>query len=140
MEGFHRALGLIRPKYFDLELFDITYVQCGEIQVEKKIDDRIEHFITWIHKHPNKKIVVGNCLSNPFNKSFSKSLNSLMTKRIMFLLLEIYFPFEITITTHKLIGFNRWEGYVEEDTPKWPSIHDQLMIHKYIYSKVAIHP
>ncbi|KAJ0234356.1 Autophagy-related protein 101 [Hirschfeldia incana] len=52
---FHRALGLIRPKDIDLELFDITYVQCGEIEVEKKIDDRIEHFITWIEKHPNKK-------------------------------------------------------------------------------------
>ncbi|CAN6851444.1 unnamed protein product [Brassica oleracea] len=52
---FHRALGLIRPKDIDLELFDITYVQCGEIEVEKKIDDRIEHFISWIEKHPNKK-------------------------------------------------------------------------------------
>lgn len=30
-------------------------VECGEIEVEKKIDDKIEHFITWIDKHPNKK-------------------------------------------------------------------------------------
>ncbi|CAH8362062.1 unnamed protein product [Eruca vesicaria subsp. sativa] len=52
---FHRALGLIRPKDVDLELFDITYVQCGEIEVEKKIDDRIDHFIAWIDKHPNNK-------------------------------------------------------------------------------------
>ncbi|KAL0721641.1 hypothetical protein Bca4012_036240 [Brassica carinata] len=52
---FHRALGLIRPKDIDLELFDITYVQCGEIEVEKKIDETIEHFISWIEKHPNKK-------------------------------------------------------------------------------------
>nr|VDD37447.1 unnamed protein product [Brassica oleracea] len=52
---FHRALGLIRPKDIDLELFDITYVQCGEIEVEKKIDETIEHFISWIDKHPNKK-------------------------------------------------------------------------------------
>ncbi|CAF1717069.1 hypothetical protein Bca4012_041595 [Brassica carinata] len=52
---FHRALGLIRPKDIDLELFDITYVQCGEIEVEKKIDDKIEQFVTWIGKHPNKK-------------------------------------------------------------------------------------
>lgn len=86
---FHRALGLIRPKDIDLELFDITYVsvdslsicfllcyrrdvlcfgfdivvcvtqvQCGEIEVEKKIDDKIEQIITWIAKHPNKKIQV----------------------------------------------------------------------------------
>ncbi|CAN7090116.1 unnamed protein product [Brassica rapa subsp. narinosa] len=58
---FHRALGLIRPKDIDLELFDITYVQCGEIEVEKKIDDKIEQIITWIAKHPNKKIQI--CLT-----------------------------------------------------------------------------
>ncbi|CAN7127926.1 unnamed protein product [Brassica rapa subsp. narinosa] len=52
---FHRALGLIRPKDIDLELFEITYVQCGEIEVEKKIDETIEHFISWIDKHPNKR-------------------------------------------------------------------------------------
>ncbi|KAH0918360.1 hypothetical protein HID58_026020 [Brassica napus] len=30
-------------------------VQCGEIEVEKKIDETIEHFISWIDKHPNKR-------------------------------------------------------------------------------------
>ncbi|KAL9815689.1 hypothetical protein AtNW77_Chr5g0154281 [Arabidopsis thaliana] len=58
---FHRALGLIRPKDIDLELFEITYVQCGEIEVEKKIDEKIEQFINWIEKHPNKKSQI--CLS-----------------------------------------------------------------------------
>ncbi|CAH8339922.1 unnamed protein product [Eruca vesicaria subsp. sativa] len=58
---FHRALGLIRPKDVDLELFEITYVQCGEIEVEKKIDEKIEQLITWIDKHPNKKCQI--CLS-----------------------------------------------------------------------------
>lgn len=35
--------------------FLLSQVQCGEIEVEKKIDETIEHFISWIEKHPNKK-------------------------------------------------------------------------------------
>ncbi|RDX67695.1 Autophagy-related protein [Mucuna pruriens] len=58
---FHRALGLVRPKDVDLELFDVTYVQCGEAEVESKIDDKIEQFICWVEKHPNKKSQI--CLS-----------------------------------------------------------------------------
>ncbi|CAN8264122.1 unnamed protein product [Cochlearia groenlandica] len=58
---FHRALGLIRPKDIDLENFDITYVQCGELEVEKKIDNKIDQFISWTDKHPNKKSQI--CLS-----------------------------------------------------------------------------
>ncbi|XP_065875426.1 autophagy-related protein 101 isoform X1 [Euphorbia lathyris] len=58
---FHRALGLIRPRDIDLELFEITYVQCGDIDVEKKIDEKIEQFISWVEKHPNKKSQI--CLS-----------------------------------------------------------------------------
>ncbi|XP_012079158.1 autophagy-related protein 101 isoform X2 [Jatropha curcas] len=58
---FHRALGLVRPKDIDLELFDITYVQCGDFEVEKKIDEKIEQFISWVEKHPNKKSQI--CLS-----------------------------------------------------------------------------
>ncbi|CAO2827991.1 unnamed protein product [Amaranthus hypochondriacus] len=58
---FHRALGLVRPKDVDLELFDITYVQCGEVELEKKIDEKIDQFISWVDKHPNKKTQI--CLS-----------------------------------------------------------------------------
>ncbi|XP_027154706.1 autophagy-related protein 101-like isoform X1 [Coffea eugenioides] len=58
---FHRALGLVRPKDVDLELFDITYVQCGDVEHEKKIDEKIDHFIDRVEKHPNKKNQI--CLS-----------------------------------------------------------------------------
>ncbi|CAN1343583.1 Autophagy-related protein 101 [Linum perenne] len=58
---FHRALGLVRPKVIDLELFDITYVQCGDVELEKKIDEKIEQFISWVEKRPNKKSQV--CIS-----------------------------------------------------------------------------
>lgn len=52
---FHRALGLVRPKDIDLELFEITYVQCGDMELEKKVDEKIDQFIDRVEKHPNKK-------------------------------------------------------------------------------------
>ncbi|KAJ6740252.1 hypothetical protein OIU79_000396 [Salix purpurea] len=58
---FHRALGLVRPKDIDLELFNITYVQCGDVELEKKIEEKIDEFISWVEKHPNKKSQI--CLS-----------------------------------------------------------------------------
>jgi hypothetical protein len=33
----------------------MSQVQCGEIEVEKNIDEMIEQFSNWIEKHPNKK-------------------------------------------------------------------------------------
>ncbi|XP_042019827.1 autophagy-related protein 101-like isoform X1 [Salvia splendens] len=58
---FHRALGLVRPKDIDLELFEITYVQCGDVELERKTDEKIEQFIDRAEKHPNKKNQI--CLS-----------------------------------------------------------------------------
>ncbi|KAL8240655.1 hypothetical protein R6Q59_014010 [Mikania micrantha] len=58
---FHRALGLVRPKDVDLELFEITYVQCGDAELEKKVDEKIDQFIDRVEKHPNKKNQI--CLS-----------------------------------------------------------------------------
>ncbi|PKA55545.1 hypothetical protein AXF42_Ash006747 [Apostasia shenzhenica] len=55
---FHRALGLVRPKDVDCELFEITYVQCGDAELEKKIEEKIDQFISWIEKHPNRKCQV----------------------------------------------------------------------------------
>lgn len=58
---FHRALGLVRPRDIDLELFEITYVQCGDMEIERKIDEKIGQFIEKVEKHPNKKNQI--CLS-----------------------------------------------------------------------------
>lgn len=55
---FHRALGLVRPKDVDCELFEITYVQCGDLGLEKKIEEKIDQFIVWVEKHPNRKCQV----------------------------------------------------------------------------------
>ncbi|XP_058069282.1 autophagy-related protein 101-like [Magnolia sinica] len=58
---FHRALGPIRPKDIDSELFEITYVQCGDAEIERKIDEKIDEFIGRAEKHPNRKSQI--CLS-----------------------------------------------------------------------------
>ncbi|XP_072952575.1 autophagy-related protein 101 [Typha angustifolia] len=52
---FHRALGLVRPKDVDCELFEITYVQCGISELEKEIEGKIEEFISKVDKHPNRR-------------------------------------------------------------------------------------
>ncbi|XP_039116975.1 autophagy-related protein 101-like [Dioscorea cayenensis subsp. rotundata] len=73
---FHRVLGLVRPKDTDSELFEITYVKCGDEELERKIEEKIDQLIVWIEKHPNKKISV--CLSffeikNKQTKWFNKT-------------------------------------------------------------------
>ncbi|CAN1814747.1 Autophagy-related protein 101 [Linum perenne] len=39
----------------------IMKVQCGDVELEKKIDEKIEQFISWVEKRPNKKSQV--CIS-----------------------------------------------------------------------------
>lgn len=93
---FNRALGPVRPREVDSELFDITYVrrspehkvtgllailafakctvilkawlgagkytsllravqvQCGDSQVDEKIESKINQFYSWVEKHPGK--------------------------------------------------------------------------------------
>ncbi|KAJ0963403.1 hypothetical protein J5N97_028525 [Dioscorea zingiberensis] len=58
---FHRALCLVRPKDTDSELFEITYVKCGDDELDRKIEERIDQLIIWTKKHTNKKILI--CLS-----------------------------------------------------------------------------
>jgi autophagy-related protein 101 len=58
---FNRALGLVRPKDVDSELFEITYAQCGDEAIEKRIEEKIDNFVQWVEKHPNRKSQV--CLS-----------------------------------------------------------------------------
>eukprot|EP00252_Welwitschia_mirabilis_P012443 TRINITY_DN27508_c0_g1_i2.p1 TRINITY_DN27508_c0_g1~~TRINITY_DN27508_c0_g1_i2.p1 ORF type:complete len:216 (-),score=42.98 TRINITY_DN27508_c0_g1_i2:30-677(-) len=53
--AFHRALGVVRPKDVDSGLFDITYVQCGDVELEKKIEEKVDQFVNWVEKHPNRK-------------------------------------------------------------------------------------
>ncbi|KAJ1283471.1 hypothetical protein BS78_03G131000 [Paspalum vaginatum] len=58
---FHRTLSLVRPKDVDCDSLEVTYVQCGLPELEKEVDEKIEQFITWVEKHPNRRSQV--CLS-----------------------------------------------------------------------------
>ncbi|KAJ0972635.1 hypothetical protein J5N97_020594 [Dioscorea zingiberensis] len=77
---FHRALGLVRPKDVDSELFEITYVQCGDVELEKKIEEKIDQFAGWVDKHPNRKSQV--CLSFYEVKSKQPTWFSNKTERL----------------------------------------------------------
>ncbi|EIE19548.1 DUF1649-domain-containing protein [Coccomyxa subellipsoidea C-169] len=52
---FNRALGPVRPREVDSELFEITYVQCGDTLVERVIEEKIDQFYGWVEKHPGKR-------------------------------------------------------------------------------------
>uniref|UniRef100_A0A0E0MLW9 Autophagy-related protein 101 n=1 Tax=Oryza punctata TaxID=4537 RepID=A0A0E0MLW9_ORYPU len=58
---FHRTLSLVRPKDVDCDFFEITYVQCGLPELEKEVDEKINQFVAWVEKHPNRSSQV--CLS-----------------------------------------------------------------------------
>jgi len=58
---FHRTLSLVRPKDVDCDFLEITYVQCGLPELEKEVDEKIDLFIAWVEKHPNRRSQV--CLS-----------------------------------------------------------------------------
>ncbi|PNH02238.1 hypothetical protein TSOC_011809, partial [Tetrabaena socialis] len=49
---FNRALGYVVPKDVDSELFDITYVQCGDPGVEARVEARIADFCAAVDKRP----------------------------------------------------------------------------------------
>lgn len=60
---FHRTLGVVRPQDQDSELFDITYVTCGESGVERVIEERISDFCHWLDKDPRGTRECMVCLS-----------------------------------------------------------------------------
>jgi len=55
---FNRALGLVRPKEVDLELFNITYVQCVDRKVERTIEEKVDLVLHWLEKYPGKQVQV----------------------------------------------------------------------------------
>lgn len=52
---FNRALGLLKPKEVDSDLFEVTYVQCGEPQVERLVEEKISSFLSWTERNPGKQ-------------------------------------------------------------------------------------
>ncbi|KAG2434954.1 hypothetical protein HYH02_012150 [Chlamydomonas schloesseri] len=49
---FNRALGYVVPNDVDSELFDITYVKCGDPAVEARVEARISEFCAQVDKRP----------------------------------------------------------------------------------------
>ncbi|PNW80906.1 hypothetical protein CHLRE_07g334700v5 [Chlamydomonas reinhardtii] len=49
---FNRALGYVVPKDVDSELFDITFVKCGDPAVEARVESRISDFCAQVDKRP----------------------------------------------------------------------------------------
>jgi len=46
---FHRALGPTPPRDALMDRFNITYVQCGDLELEKEINDRVDEFCVHLH-------------------------------------------------------------------------------------------
>ncbi|KAF3650878.1 putative protein translation factor SUI1 -like protein 2-like [Capsicum annuum] len=49
------------PKNFDCSLIHCEATECGDVEVEKKIEEKITQFIDRVEKHPNRKNQI--CLS-----------------------------------------------------------------------------
>eukprot|EP00887_Chlorella_sp_A99_P001068 scaffold14.g1068.t1 len=58
---FNRALGPVRPKEVDSELFDVTFVSCGDEAVERKVEEKVGQFCAWVDRNRGRRGQV--CLS-----------------------------------------------------------------------------
>ena len=47
---FGRALGVVRPRDVDCELFDLTYVTCGDAEAERAVDEKLDALVAWLRK------------------------------------------------------------------------------------------
>jgi hypothetical protein len=56
---FNRALGHVRPRDVDSELFDITYVHCGDEEVDRRIEAKISEFCQFIERKTGEVAQVG---------------------------------------------------------------------------------
>mmetsp|Transcript_11356 Transcript_11356/g.32243 ORF Transcript_11356/g.32243 Transcript_11356/m.32243 type:complete len:132 (+) Transcript_11356:702-1097(+) len=55
---FNRALGCVRPVDMESDLFDISYVQCGDSYVARSIEEKITACSAWMEKNPGKLVQV----------------------------------------------------------------------------------
>ncbi|GBF95769.1 hypothetical protein Rsub_08205 [Raphidocelis subcapitata] len=53
---FNRALGHVRPVDVDSELFDVTYVKCGDPEVDAVLEARISEFVGFIERQKAQDI------------------------------------------------------------------------------------
>lgn len=51
---FTRSLGPTTPVDVSSELFDVTYAKCGDPEVDKLVEAKINEFSAWIERHPGQ--------------------------------------------------------------------------------------
>ena len=47
---FNRALGHVKPRDVDSQLFDVTYVHCGDEEVERRVEAKIGEFCQFVER------------------------------------------------------------------------------------------
>lgn len=47
---FTRALGVVRPRDVDCELFDLSYATCGDPGVDAAVEERLDALQAWLHR------------------------------------------------------------------------------------------
>mmetsp|Transcript_11355 Transcript_11355/g.32240 ORF Transcript_11355/g.32240 Transcript_11355/m.32240 type:complete len:217 (+) Transcript_11355:702-1352(+) len=65
---FNRALGCVRPVDMESDLFDISYVQCGDSYVARSIEEKITACSAWMEKNPGKLVQVNLSFFNEKRK------------------------------------------------------------------------
>jgi autophagy-related protein 101 len=55
---FNRALGAVTPHDVHSELFDLTWVTCGDPEVDARIESKVATVQSWVDKNPGKHIQV----------------------------------------------------------------------------------
>lgn len=55
---FNRALGPVKPCEVESELFELSYVQCGDAEVERTIEDKVHRLGQWVDRNPGKRVTV----------------------------------------------------------------------------------
>ena len=58
---FNRSLGSVSPREVDSELFDLTWVHCGDTTVDTRVETKVAAVQSWVDKNPGRRVQV--CLS-----------------------------------------------------------------------------
>ena len=52
---FTRALGVVRPRDVDCEMFDLSYATCGDEGVDAAVEARLDALQAWLHRKTRER-------------------------------------------------------------------------------------
>ena len=55
---FNRALGAVSPRDVDSELFDLTWVTCGDTEIDARVESKVSTVQAWVDKNPGRNLQV----------------------------------------------------------------------------------